>query len=69
MYVCVCMGPVYRGLLGCRDDQSRSYLQQVYSFQNNEITTNYINSNSVIVKRQLVDAALRLDEILKEIFK
>jgi len=48
--------------------QSRWYLPQVYNFQNNEITAVYVNSNAITVKRQLIDAALRLNQILQALF-
>ncbi len=48
--------------------QSRSLLDTVYSFQNNFLDKNYIDSNALIIKKQLVMAGLRLASVLNEIF-
>jgi len=48
--------------------QSRSLLDTVYSFQNNFLDKNYIDSNALIIKKQLVRAGLRLASVLSEVF-
>jgi S1/P1 Nuclease len=48
--------------------QSRSLLDTVYSFQNNYLDVNYVNNNSLIIKKQLVIAGIRLAAILNEVF-
>jgi hypothetical protein len=48
--------------------QSRSLLDTVYSFQNNFLDKSYIDSNSEIIKKQLVMAGLRLASIFSSIF-
>ena len=48
--------------------QSRSLLDTVYSFENNFLDKNYIDSNSEIIKKQLVIAGLRLASIFSSIF-
>jgi hypothetical protein len=48
--------------------ESRSYLDRVYSFENNFMDKNYIDSNVEIIKKQLVVAGLRLASILDELF-
>ncbi len=49
--------------------QSRSYLDTVYSFKDNFLDKNYIDSNAQIIKTQLLYAGLRLAAIIKEVFK
>ena len=49
--------------------QSRSLLDTVYSFNNNFLDKNYIDSNTAVIKKQLVMAGLRLASILSEVFK
>jgi hypothetical protein len=48
--------------------ESRSYLDRVYSFENNFMDKNYIDSNVEIIKKQLVVGGLRLASILDELF-
>jgi len=48
--------------------QSRSLLDTVYNFQNNFLDKNYIDSNALIIKKQLVRAGLRLASVLSEVF-
>jgi S1/P1 Nuclease len=48
--------------------QSRSLLDTVYSFNNNYLDQNYIDSNAIVIKKQLVMAGLRLASILSEVF-
>ena len=48
--------------------QSRSLLDTVYSFENNFLDKNYIDSNSEIIKKQLVIAGLRLASIFSSVF-
>jgi hypothetical protein len=49
--------------------QSRSHLDKVYSFNNNFLDSNYIESNALLIKKQLLIAGLRLASVLKEVFK
>ena len=49
--------------------QSRSFLDTVYSFQNNFLDKNYIDSNTNIIKKQLLAAGMRLASVLNEVFK
>ena len=49
--------------------QSRSFLDTVYSFKDNFLDQNYIDNSSIIIKKQLVTAGLRLASILTEAFK
>ncbi len=48
--------------------ESRSYLDRVYSFENNFMDKNYIDNNVEIIKKQLVVGGLRLASILDELF-
>jgi len=48
--------------------ESRSYLDKVYSFENNYMDLQYIDNNVSIIKRQLVTGGLRLASILTEVF-
>jgi hypothetical protein len=48
--------------------ESRSYFDRVYSFENNYMDKNYIDSNVEIIKKQLVVGGLRLASILDELF-
>ena len=48
--------------------QSRSLLDTVYSFQNNFLDLKYINSNAIVIKRQLLLAGAHLAAIMKEAF-
>ena len=48
--------------------QSRSLLDTVYSFNNNFLDKNYIESNTTVIKKQLVMAGIRLASILNEVF-
>lgn len=49
--------------------QSRSLLDTVYSFQNNFLDKNYIDSNVIVIKKQLLLAGLRLASVLNQVFK
>lgn len=49
--------------------QSRSYLDSVYSFENNYLDKRYIDSNIEIIKKQLVYGGVRLASVLEDIFK
>jgi hypothetical protein len=49
-------------------NQSRSYLDTVYSFENNVLTPQYIDQNVAVVKTQLLLGGLRLASILTEAF-
>lgn len=48
--------------------QSRSYLDRVYSFENNYMDKAYIDNNISVIKRQLVVAGIRLASILQDVF-
>jgi hypothetical protein len=48
--------------------QSRSLLDTVYSFQDNFMDKNYIDSNALVIRRQLVMGGLRLASILSSLF-
>ena len=48
--------------------QSRSYLDRVYSFENNYMDKAYIDNNISVIKSQLVVAGIRLASILQEVF-
>ncbi len=50
-------------------NQSRSYLDTVYSFKNDFLDRQYIEFSKVIIKHQLLKAGLRLASILSEMFK
>jgi S1/P1 Nuclease len=47
---------------------SRSLLDTVYSFQNDFLDKNYIDSNADVIKKQLVMGGLRLASLLSSIF-
>jgi len=49
-------------------NESRSHLTQVYQFSSNKIEDHYINYNSPIIKKQLLDAGIRLAKVLKKYF-
>jgi hypothetical protein len=49
--------------------QSRSLLDTVYSFQDNFLDKKYIDSNALVIKRQLLIAGLRLASIMNAVFK
>jgi hypothetical protein len=49
-------------------NESRSHLTQVYNFSTNKIEDEYINYNSPLIKKQLLDAGLRLAKVLKKYF-
>ena len=49
--------------------QSRSLLDTVYNFENNFIDQNYVDTNSIIIEKQILKAGLRLAAILKQDFK
>ena len=48
--------------------QSRSLLDRVYSFENNFLDKNYVDSNAEVIKKQLVMGGLRLASLLSSIF-
>jgi hypothetical protein len=48
--------------------ESRSYLDQVYDFENNFLDDRYLDKNVEVIKRQLVVGGLRLGSILNELF-
>lgn len=50
-------------------NQSRSYLDFVYGFQNSFLDSTYIQKAVVIIENQLVNAGLRLASVLTETFK
>ena len=50
-------------------NESRANLNQVYTFSNNKIEVEYINSNISTVQKQLFLAGIRLAEVLKKCFK
>jgi hypothetical protein len=47
---------------------SRSLLDTVYSFQNDFLDKNYVDSNAEVIKKQLVMGGLRLASLLSSIF-
>ncbi len=49
--------------------QSRSLLDTVYSFRDNFLDKNYIDNNTLVIKKQLLMAGLRLAAVIKEAFK
>lgn len=49
-------------------NESRYYLISVYDFKDEKITMPYINTNGVIIARQLISAGVRLSAVLTEIF-
>jgi hypothetical protein len=49
-------------------NDSRSFLPQVYNFQNATITQDYVNANKITVENQLAKGGLRLAAVLNEIF-
>jgi hypothetical protein len=49
--------------------ESRTYLDEIYNLDGHKITEDYVNSNSVVIQKQLYNAGLRLASILKDIFK
>ena len=49
-------------------NESRNHLTNVYQFSSNKIDDEYINYNSPIIKKQLLDAGLRLAKVLKKYF-
>ena len=48
--------------------QSRSLLDTVYNFKDNYLDQHYIDRNSLIIKKQLVIAGIRLAAVLNEVF-
>jgi hypothetical protein len=48
--------------------ESRSYLDTVYGFKDNYLDQNYVDNASVIIKKQLLIAGLRLAAILEDAF-
>jgi len=49
--------------------ESRSYLDTVYSFNNNFLDLRYVDKNGEIIKKQLLIAGLRIAAIMKQVFK
>jgi hypothetical protein len=49
--------------------QSRALLDTVYCFKNNHLSREYIDSNAIIIKKQLLIAGLRLATVLTETLK
>ena len=49
-------------------NESRSYLDTVYSFKDNFLDKNYVDSNILVIKKQLLLAGLRLAAVLKQTF-
>ncbi len=49
-------------------NESRNHLTNVYNFSSNKIDDTYINYNSPILKKQLLDAGIRLAKVLKKYF-
>lgn len=49
-------------------ENSRLLLKDVYNFSDNKIDSNYINKNSVNVKKQLLIAGIRLASVLNKSF-
>lgn len=49
-------------------NQSRSYLDRVYAFENNYLDQKYIDNNIEIIKKQLTIGGIRLASVLKSIF-
>jgi hypothetical protein len=49
--------------------QSRSLLDQVYDFKDGKIERPYIDSNKIVIKRQLLIGGLRLASVLRDAFK
>lgn len=50
-------------------NDSRSYLDKAYDFQNGVITKEYISTNTAIIQDQIAKGGLRLAGVLNEIFK
>jgi hypothetical protein len=50
-------------------NESRSYLPEVYDFKNGFIDENYVDSNAIVIKKQLLKAGLRLAFVLQQIFR
>ena len=48
--------------------ESRSYLDTVYSFNNNFLDKRYVDSNAKIIEKQLLIAGLRLAAIFRAAF-
>lgn len=48
--------------------ESRSLLDTVYSFKENFLDLTYVDSNALIIKKQLLVAGIRLAAILKQMF-
>ncbi len=49
--------------------QSRSFLDSAYNYKNGFLDRTYIESSTLIIKKQLVKGGLRLASILSEVFK
>ena len=49
--------------------ESRAYLDTIYSFKDNFLDEKYIDSNTLVIKKQLVIAGIRLAAVLKEAFR
>lgn len=50
-------------------NQSRSYLDEIYNLNGNEVDTEYAEKKSIIIKNQLHIAGIRLARVLNEILK
>ena len=50
-------------------NDSRSFLTEVYTIQNNAISADYIKLNGEIIEKQITKGGLRLAAVLNEIFK
>lgn len=48
--------------------ESRAYLDTVYSFKNNFLDLQYVDSNAEIIKKQLLIGGLRIAAILRSVF-
>ncbi len=49
-------------------NQSRSYLDTAYSFQNNFLSPEYINNNVKVIEKQILLGGIRLASVLREAF-
>lgn len=49
-------------------NQSRNLLSQVYAFEDNILTADYVEKNSHIIEKQLFDAGIRLSCVLIQVF-
>ena len=49
-------------------NDSRSYLGQVYDFNDGTLSDSYITKNTELIEKQLIDGGLRLSSLLNKIF-